>query len=188
MNSRIPIIPTIIVGLSAAIMVALGFWQLGRMDEKAAMIAQYSAIPADAAPVTLRPGQVDKLLYRNVTFDCTKALSVRSTAGTSDRGQKGWAHVAQCPLGDSELVEVALGWSKEANAPEWNGAVITGILGQKGKIVADPPLASLVQLAKPDPADLPNNHLAYAGQWFLFALTALVIYWLALRRRLEKPQ
>ncbi len=38
-------------------------------------------------------------------------------------------------------------------------------------------------MAPPDPNDLPNNHLAYAGQWFFFALTALVIYWLALRRR-----
>ena len=45
------------------------------------------------------------------------------------------------------------------------------------------PLAGLEPLAAPDPRDLPNNHLAYAGQWFFFALTALVIYILALRRR-----
>ena len=38
-------------------------------------------------------------------------------------------------------------------------------------------------LAPPDPGDLPNNHLMYAGQWFFFALTALVIYLLALRKR-----
>ena len=38
-------------------------------------------------------------------------------------------------------------------------------------------------MAAPDPGDLPNNHLAYAGQWFLFALAAAVIYVLALRRR-----
>ena len=43
--------------------------------------------------------------------------------------------------------------------------------------------AGLQPLAPPDPGDLPNNHLAYAGQWFFFALTALVIYILALRRR-----
>jgi surfeit locus 1 family protein len=30
---------------------------------------------------------------------------------------------------------------------------------------------------------LPNNHLMYAGQWFFFALTALVIYVLALRKK-----
>jgi surfeit locus 1 family protein len=49
--------------------------------------------------------------------------------------------------------------------------------------VADPPVGGLAANAAPDPADLPNNHLAYAGQWFFFALTALVIYVLALRRR-----
>ena len=32
---------------------------------------------------------------------------------------------------------------------------------------------------------MPNNHLAYAVQWFLFALTALVIYAIALRKRLK---
>ena len=37
--------------------------------------------------------------------------------------------------------------------------------------------------AKPSPADIPNNHRAYAVQWFLFAGVALLIYALALRRR-----
>ena len=52
------------------------------------------------------------------------------------------------------------------------------------RIIANPPLAGLSANAVPDPSDLPNNHLAYAVQWFLFALTALVIYFLALRKRL----
>ena len=51
-------------------------------------------------------------------------------------------------------------------------------------MVAIEPVAGLQPLAAPDPADLPNNHLAYAGQWFLFALTALVIYGLVLRQKL----
>ena len=46
-----------------------------------------------------------------------------------------------------------------------------------------PPQAGLTQLAAPDPRDVPNNHLSYAVQWFLFAVTALVIYGLALRKR-----
>jgi surfeit locus 1 family protein len=51
--------------------------------------------------------------------------------------------------------------------------------------VADPPLAGLAANARPDPADIPNNHWSYAVQWFLFAGTALVIYALALRKRLR---
>ena len=46
-----------------------------------------------------------------------------------------------------------------------------------------PPRAGLLPLERPDPSDLPNNHIAYAWQWFLFALTALVIYGLAVRKR-----
>jgi surfeit locus 1 family protein len=39
--------------------------------------------------------------------------------------------------------------------------------------------------ARPDPNDIPNNHLAYAVQWFLFAGVALVIYALAVRKRMR---
>ncbi len=40
---RVPILPTIVVVAAAAVMVLLGFWQLGRLEEKEAMIARYAA-------------------------------------------------------------------------------------------------------------------------------------------------
>ena len=52
------------------------------------------------------------------------------------------------------------------------------------RLVSDPPLAGLAANGVPDPASLPNNHLSYAVQWFLFAGVALVIYGLAVRKRL----
>jgi cytochrome oxidase assembly protein ShyY1 len=55
------------------------------------------------------------------------------------------------------------------------------------RLIADPPLAGLEANAVPDPASMPNNHFGYAIQWFLFALTALTIYVLALRKRLAGP-
>jgi surfeit locus 1 family protein len=55
--------------------------------------------------------------------------------------------------------------------------------GRYIRLIAETPQAGLEPLAPPDPGDLPNNHLAYAVQWFFFAATALVIYVLALRRR-----
>lgn len=83
--------------------------------------------------------------------------------------------------------EIVLGWSQSPEASRWDGGFVTGTVVPTGefgfKIVADPPLAGLAPMARPDPGDLPNNHLAYAGQWFFFALTALIIYVLALRRR-----
>jgi surfeit locus 1 family protein len=40
--------------------------------------------------------------------------------------------------------------------------------------------------APPSPDNIPNNHLSYAVQWFLFAGIAGVIYALALRQRWRK--
>jgi surfeit locus 1 family protein len=50
-------------------------------------------------------------------------------------------------------------------------------------IVSDTGLAGLKPSPRPDPAEVPNNHLAYAVQWFLFAAVAVIIYPLALRYR-----
>jgi len=58
--------------------------------------------------------------------------------------------------------------------------------GEEVRLIASPPLAGLEASAMPDPGELPNNHLSYAVQWFLFALTALVIYGIALRARLRR--
>ena len=55
------------------------------------------------------------------------------------------------------------------------------------RLVASPPQAGLAQLARPDPSELsgttPMGHLSYALQWFAFALTALLIYALALAKK-----
>jgi surfeit locus 1 family protein len=55
-------------------------------------------------------------------------------------------------------------------------------------LVADAPAPGLSASAPPDPSSVPNNHLAYAVQWFLFAGIAVVIYLLALRRRGQKKK
>ncbi len=186
MTRAIPIIPTVLVVAAAGVMVWLGFWQLGRSEEKFEMIERFAAIPSEAEAVPLRTDSAwqDEQMFTRVTLDCTAVNSMRSTAGTSARGVKGFAHIAECDAGAG--VEVALGWARDPAAPEFQGGTVTGIVDAAGKIVADPPLADLEPLAKPDPNDLPNNHLAYAGQWFFFALTALVIYGFALRSRATK--
>ena len=109
-----------------------------------------------------------------------------ATAGRSAEGQAGWAHVAHCRLRDGGEAVVAIGWSQDPRSPEWSGGEVGGFIGPAGKgvrLVAAPAQAGLQQLAAPDPNDVPNNHLAYAFQWFFFAITALAIYWLALRRK-----
>ena len=185
---QLPILPTIVVLIAAGIMVWLGVWQLGRAEEKSALIAKYAGIESVGSPVAitseLEGAWQDDLLFRNVSLDCSSYRGIRSAAGTSATGAKGWAIIANCVAANLEPIEVKLGWSRNPNPPEWDGEMITGVVDQNGRIVADPPLAGLLPLAKPDPRDLPNNHLAYAGQWFFFALTALVIYFLAMRSKL----
>ena len=46
-------------------------------------------------------------------------------------------------------------------------------------LVADTPAAGLEANPSPDIDAVPNNHLAYAVQWFLFAAIAAIIYALA---------
>ena len=53
-------------------------------------------------------------------------------------------------------------------------------------IVSDAAAPGLKPTAQPNPADIPNNHLSYAVQWFLFAAVALIIYGVALWQRARK--
>lgn len=186
MNLRsFPPIPTIVVLLAVGIMIALGFWQLDRADQKEALLASYASVPEDAAPVDYPVDEesLERNLYRTTSVTCAAVLGRRDAAGTNTVGVKGWAHIADCRLQNGAEAEVALGWSRNPAGPEWTGGDVRGTIAPGGKIVASPPLADLGPLAKPDPSDLPNNHLSYAVQWFLFAVTALVIFVLAVHRR-----
>ena len=186
MTSRIPIIPTIIVAGAIAVMIALGFWQLSRMGEKEALIARAEENLSMSAEVAypVKSEDLDEVLYRRTSIACTEVLSITPRAGTSAAGGKGWAQRASCMVdGLPQPVDMDIGWSLRPEAAEWSGGEVRGTIAPGGRIVAAQGLAGLESLASPDPSALPNNHLAYAGQWFFFALTALVIYILALRRR-----
>lgn len=190
MTRRIPIIPTIFVLAAAAVMVALGVWQLGRADEKAALIARYEAAMASAEmkafPADDGGAFGDEDLFHPTAFDCTVVLSRQAIAGRNDRDQSGYAHIARCETGRGPA-DVKIGWSKGPAFDGWDGGTVEGLIVPGGpdgaRVQLSKSAPGLQPLARPDPKDVPNNHLAYAGQWFFFALTALVIYWLALRRR-----
>lgn len=194
MPRRIPILPTLLVLAAAGVMMRLGFWQLERMHEKEALIARFEAAQAQTSEVPWHsiapqndPGNSDwnAVLYRRSRVDCLSVNSASAIAGQNAGGESGQAHVADCRLADDSQVRVVIGWSRDPAAPDWRGGVVTGWIAPGPRLVADPPLAGLEANARPDPSDIPNNHLSYAVQWFLFAATALVIYALALRKRLR---
>jgi len=184
-SRRLPIVPTLIVAAAVATMIALGFWQLRRAEWKADLIARYEQAQAMSSNVPWPRGEaeLERSLFRWSQFDCRRVLAIRTTAATSADGAKGVAQIARCAVDGGGEAEVALGWSRPPELVRWEGGEVAGIIAPGGVLHASRQAPGLRPLAPPDPGDLPNNHLMYAGQWFFFSLTALVIYVLALRRR-----
>ena len=188
MSRKLPLIPTLVVLAAVATMVALGIWQLQRAEWKEGLLARFHQAQTMSSAVEWprSPADYERALYRHARIDCAQVTGMDAVAGRSAEGQAGWAHVAHCRLADGGEAAVAIGWSQDPRSPEWSGGEVGGFIGPAGKgvrLVAAPAQAGLAQLAAPDPNDVPDNHLAYAFQWFFFAITALVIYGLALRRK-----
>lgn len=200
---RIPVISTAIVVAAIAAMIMLGIWQLQRADEKNALLARYavaSHLPEMAYPA-IAAG--DELLFRRAGGICLEPLSPRVEGGRNASGAAGWRHIVSCRTGvEGPGMTVDIGWSSRFDlVPDWKGGAVSGIISRQpdhrsllsrafGKaaepalmLVATTPASGLEPSAPPSIKDVPNNHLAYAVQWFLFAAVAATIYGLALRRR-----
>ena len=182
---RIPVIATVVVLAAVAVMIRLGFWQIDRMHQKEALLARYATAQSLSAdvPFPQSAAEAEPLLYRHARVLCARVTGVTAIAGNSAAGQPGQAHVADCVLAQGGTARIVLGWSRDPHAPDWRGGEASGVIAPGPRLVSDPPLAGLAANARPDPADIPNNHWSYAVQWFLFAGTALVIYALALWKR-----
>ena len=187
MIRRLPIVPTLLVLVAVGIMIRLGLWQLDRQQEKEALIARYAAAESMSAdvPFPRSAKEAEQHLYRHSRVDCRAVTDRTTKAGSNRSGEAGMAHYASCRTADGGTAVVVLGWLRDPSAPDWRGGLASGIVAPGPRLVADPPLAGLQPNARPDPSDIPNNHLAYAVQWFLFAATALVIYAVAVRKRLR---
>lgn len=190
---RIPVIPTIVVLLAAAAMVWLGLWQLQRRTEKEALLAAVAANPA-SPPLPFPHVADDRLLFRRSYADCAPPVTV-TRAGAGNAGFRLIAHCAGGAL-------VQLGTTRDPMATRtFAGGPVTGWISHAPDqrpliarawdhtptpllLVSDRPLAAgLAANTPPDAGLIPNNHLAYAVQWFVFAALALGIYAIALIRR-----
>jgi surfeit locus 1 family protein len=185
-----PLIPTILVVLAVATMLGLGIWQLQRKGEKEALLARYdtaSGLPAVAWPSVPDPDNLP--LFRKSSLMCINVVGWQSVSGTNAAGKAGFAHVASCQTGGGEGpgAKVAIGWSPRPENPAWQGGAVRGMIApdkpQLIKLVSSDAVAGLEPLAAPSPEQIPNNHLLYAIQWFIFAFAAAVIFVLAVRKR-----
>jgi surfeit locus 1 family protein len=197
MLRRLPIIPTVIVAAAAATMIALGVWQLQRAHWKEGILARYAlaerALPIEFPTVPLSDNQLP--LFRHASGMCLKPVGQRAMAGENRSGEPGYVHIVDCATGaEGPGMAVELGWSKDPNAKvNWAGGLVSGIIGPdratRMRLVAASAPPGLEPSAPPSLDTIPNNHRFYALQWFAFAAIALIIYGLAVRKRLkERPR
>lgn len=187
---RWPVLPTILVLLAVATMIGLGIWQLERKGQKEALLARYEAA-AGLEPVAWPtvPDPQALPLFRKSALMCVKVVGWQSVSGTNVEGKPGFAHVASCQTGGAEGpgAKVAIGWSERPQEPQWQGGPVMGVVApdnmQLIRLVATDKVDGLELLSPPSPEQIPNNHLLYAIQWFIFATAAAVIYVLAVRKR-----
>ena len=185
-----PLVPTILVAAAVATMIGLGIWQLDRRQEKLALLERLTAAQ-DQPPIAwpTAPSTAPLPLFRAATGHCLSVTGFRTAAGQNRKGETGFLVIADCRVGaEGPGMAVELGWSKNPNAGrEYKGGLVSGVIApdsvSRMRLVAAEPGPGLMASAPPSPASIPNNHLSYAIQWFLFAGIAALIYVLALRLR-----
>jgi len=200
MTRRIPIVSTVIVAAAVALLVWLGMWQLRRAHENERLLAQYSAaakLPPIAFPTAAINGPLP--LFRWATGFCGKVVGQRESGGRNRKGEVGWAHIVDCATGaEGPGMSVELGWSQDPQTKvNWRGGLVSGVIVpdrlHRIRLVAAsaPPGLEPAGLPSADTAVpvTPGRNRMYALQWFSFAAIALLIYGLALRKRMkEQPK
>jgi surfeit locus 1 family protein len=196
--NRLPIVPSLLVALAVAAMIALGIWQLQRAQWKEALLAQYAAAAAmpavDLDPLLDGRAPLPPLSFRRALVTCrADDVAPEVRAGRSAGDVPGQAYYVPCRPGAAGLagrLRINAGWAPRPDAVRRLSldGLVAGRLGAAGEdgpvtltaATAAPPLAPS---HAPSLETIPNNHRFYALQWFCFAAAALVIYVLALRGR-----
>ena len=160
----------------------------------------------DSSPATSFPplGPVPaEAMFRASSVLCLRVTGWDVEAGSAADGSSGFRYIARCATGaEGQGALVALGIGARPDLkPAWTGGKVTGRIVEepdhrsllsrmagptlvlRPMLVADVAPAGLKTPAPPRIENVPNNHLGYAVQWFIFAATALVIYGIALWRR-----
>jgi cytochrome oxidase assembly protein ShyY1 len=197
MIRRLPLIPTILVALVVAACIAAGIWNLHRARLHQAQLKSFEAatrLPPIAFP-TVPVDQNQLPMYRFATGNCLRVANRRTTAAENAAGEPGFGIVLDCVTGpEGPGMSVQVGWSKNPNAStSWTGGLVSG------EIVPDKKMRMRLVAASPAPgleangpvkatvSVSPSQNRGYALQFFSFAAIAVIIYGLALRKRLQEP-
>jgi surfeit locus 1 family protein len=206
---RWPILPTLFVAAAIATMIALGVWQVGRAGEKQALLDLYTANLTREPVAFPAMGPVpDDALFRRSSANCLEVSELRPIGGRATTGTTGYRFLATCSRGvegPGFIADIGLAEDPQYR-PTFTGGMVEGVITlepvegglwasltgtapvPRPMLVASNPPPGLLASALPDPSGIANNHIAYAVQWFLFALAAGVIYVLAVRQRWKKAE
>ena len=156
MIRKLPILPTILVGLAVITMIGLGIWQLQRMKQKEALLATYAAA-VNQPPISwpTMPVKEPLPLFRAATGNCMGVTGFRNAPGQNRTGEPGYLVIADCRTGaEGPGMAVELGWSKDPNAGRaYRGGLVSGVIAPDGvtrmRLVAGGPGPGLAASAPP---------------------------------------
>lgn len=199
---RLPILPTLVVALAVAAMIALGLWQMRRAEWKDRLLAEHARaemLPAlDLDPLLDGNGPLPPLSFRKVLVSCRAENATPDLRGGRSLGDAGgYTYRVPCRPGADGLAGrliVNAGWTP---LPDNDRRItLDGIVaGRLGAVGEDGPILITAATATPplQPSrpprieDIPNNHRGYVVTWFGLAIAAAIIYLIALRRRRREP-
>ena len=182
MRRGLPAGPTILVAVALPVLIALGIWQLHRLQWKEALRVRLAAAPKLAVldhPDLTRPG----LDFRRAVIDCRPVAQPMVRGGRNLRGDIGYSYILRCAGGRLSL---DAGWARRPDLkPFALAASYPGMLrehpGPDYTLISARALPPLVPSAPPTVDEVPNSHLSYAIQWFFFAAVLGAIYGLYVR-------
>jgi surfeit locus 1 family protein len=206
MIKRLPIIPTLLVASACAVMIYLGVWQLDRAQWKAGLIESYAAAPTlPQMTFPIISTEPEQHLFRKAGAMCLEPGEEQVMFAGKKGNALAYRHIVRCRTGaEGPGLWVDVGWSSDEKAKStWTGGAISGVISKLPNdatlistllgtapptelmLIATTPAPGFQASSVPNINDIPNSHIAYAGQWFFFALAAAVIYGLALRQRFK---
>jgi surfeit locus 1 family protein len=198
MSGRPPVIASLLVAAEVTVMIGLGAWQLKRAQWKERLLATYAEAeqlpPITWPTVPLRDDQLP--LFRHAIGVCLQPAGKRAIAGENSAGDTGYVQIVNCATGaEGPGMSVEVGWSKDPNAKvNWAGGPVSGIIvpdrRSRMRLVAASAPPGLQPSKPPEVSSIspvtPAGHRGYAATWFSLAAVAVIIYGLALRKRLRE--
>lgn len=198
MTRRVPVLASIVVAAVVLLCIRWGVWNLHRAKLHEAQLASFTAasrLPPISFP-TAPIRNYEPLYYRYATGNCLRVVRRRTSAGENHVQEPGFVIIMDCATGpEGPGMSVEVGWSKNPNAiTPWTGGLVSGVIvpddNTRIRLVTAAAAPGLEPTAPPQPSVKvsPARNLVYAATFFSLAAAALIIYGLALRRRLKERQ